>query len=267
MFGRAWAGQGSCSAVTLGGPMGKCLPSLGVLVVKLVKPGLNWTLEDFLSFLLSVGKVLGPHTVGLGGFPLPLFLAGAVAWGCSSPGLDNQGLGCMLRVVQGGTFCQGWPWGTFLEPRASLTGDFCVATALGTLNLQHVVVIPHLHWDTHCGWGGPFYLKSRSFFLNSSEFFLHFGVWMAHSWGVGWKELSGMNTHRGLLWGRDGALQLKLLTGKEKLLFLSQLCAPRLLTLGKHECKDTLWILKSSLSEGRLWVNRSAHLGEPFSAH
>lgn len=60
---------------------------------------------------------------------------------------------------------------------------------------------------------------------------------MAHSRGVGWQELSGMNTCRGLSWGRDGALQLRLLGGKEKLLFLSQLCAPRLLTLGKHERK------------------------------
>lgn len=177
--------------------MDKCFPSLEVLLMNLVKPDLNWTLADFIAFPSQLGRCRATHSQ-FGWIPIRPFPGRSclcwdvtVAWGCSSPGLGSpgqSGFGVCVEDGEGGTL---WPWGTLPEPLVSLTGAFCVATALDTLSLQHVVVLacvtsPGLG-DTYCGWGGLFYLKSRPLFLNSSEFSLLFVVWITHSWGVGWE--------------------------------------------------------------------------------
>lgn len=83
------------------------------------KTRLKLNLGGLHCFSLSAGKVLGPHRVSLGGFPRALSLAGAAfaglcLWHGDAPHLswvpgDNQGLGSVLKMVQGGTLCQGWP--------------------------------------------------------------------------------------------------------------------------------------------------------------
>lgn len=99
----------------------------------------------------------------MGGFPLTFSLAGAAfgglwLWCGDAPHLswvpmDNQGLGSVLRMVQGGTLCQGGTEGLFFSPVFHWEVLF-VLSQPWALSLQYVVLAgetsPALG-DTYCG--------------------------------------------------------------------------------------------------------------------